>query len=147
MKRILNLSIDKHLDAPQKWVEIAFHPEIISDWCLQLCLLETGLQDSVKISSLDKKFSIDIRVDKNVSTNDRGFVRLNDKLINLSVAPNELEMWKYFFLKYYRDGFAEVDHIDSEFILDKASEISFVLKVFEFQPPLSSEEAKKILGL
>jgi hypothetical protein len=50
-----------------------------------------------------------------------------------------------FFLRYFRDGFAEVDHVDIDDTANAGGYLTFV--VSEFAPPVSPDEAKRRLGL
>lgn len=67
--------------------------------------------------------------------------------IELSLGKIETERWFTFFLKYYRDGRAEVDHLDVEAGWDTGGRCDFTLKVSEFQAPVSEREARRRLGL
>ncbi|HLJ85253.1 MAG TPA: hypothetical protein VKZ53_00430 [Candidatus Angelobacter sp.] len=53
----------------------------------------------------------------------------------------------YFFLKYYRDGLAEVDHLDLEAIDAEtgSNEIYVTFNVSESKAPMTPEEAQRRL--
>lgn len=63
------------------------------------------------------------------------------------LTRNNLDYVHQFFLKYYRDGVAEVDHLDLEAVDAETGheEIYITFQVSESRPPLSPEEAKKRL--
>jgi hypothetical protein len=53
-------------------------------------------------------------------------------------------VWLSFFLKYYRDGMAEVDHMDVEANDTRNSEsvIDLVVKVAHARPPISEDQLR-----
>lgn len=57
-------------------------------------------------------------------------VRVRDaKSLEIHVGPRELESWAAFFLRYHRDGWAEVDHLDVEGTWDTGAACDLVIKV------------------
>ena len=69
------------------------------------------------------------------------------KRLEVRLGQIELERWLVFFLKYYRDGWAEVDHLDSEATWDTGQPCDLTLKVANSAPPVSEDEARRRLGL
>lgn len=67
--------------------------------------------------------------------------------LDVEIAQVELERWQAFFLKYYRDGVAEVDHFDVSGLSSDGSSCELVVKVGNAAPPVSGEEARRRLGL
>lgn len=49
--------------------------------------------------------------------------------LELTVGPRELGCWAAFFLRYHRDGWAEVNHLDVEAVWDSDAECELVLRV------------------
>ena len=61
-----------------------------------------------------------------------------------------LDYWATFFLKYYRDGVGEVNHLDVEAYPrnpNMARGLGIVLQIANALPPISGEEARRRLGL
>jgi hypothetical protein len=116
----------------------------IPEWCLNLCLLEQELVDTL-VFVIGKK-TLKIEVD-NIEDSRRANVFFAPNQVHVKVDPAELEGWLDFFLKYYRDGVAQVDHIDVEAlaISEKPEDIYITFIVKDALPAISAEEARKIL--
>ena len=81
------------------------------DWCLNLCLLKEKLVDTLVFLIGKKKLKIEV---DNIEDSRRANVFFAPNQVHVKVDPAELERWVDFFLMYYRDGVAQVDHIDVE---------------------------------
>src|SRR5581483_3904940 len=120
---------------------------ILEQWCLCLCLLYHGLTDTVQVT--DNQTLLNIQLGKNVKTSMRGLVFRQRNGYLITITKQELEYWLSFFLKYWRDGVAEVDHIDVELIPDKTvstDEFDLILRVDKFAPPVSPTELYRRLS-
>ncbi|MCP5468845.1 MAG: hypothetical protein H7A32_06210, partial [Deltaproteobacteria bacterium] len=85
---------------------------------------------------------------KNISASERATAKLEQNKLYLELSENELEYWIYFFLIDYRDGMAEVDHIDLETKRIKGEPaVDIVLQRSHARPPLSPEELERKLGV
>ena len=138
----LPVKIDLINHPGQTLLSILFPREALSDWCLSLSLLKEGLVGSVMLTQADGRSTLKFRVSPNIG----------GKMNIILGQPNEIELTSnalgyllHFFLQYYRDGVATVDHIDLEGIdpTNHNREIDVVLKVTDYQPPLSPEELEK----
>jgi hypothetical protein len=116
----------------------------LSDWCLNLCLLKEGLVDALVLSG---NRELEVQKDQSIDKADRAKVNIKSSRVQIVVHPIELDYWLSFFLKYYRDGIAEVDHLDVEAIdVSKAHEQLYVVfQVRDAAPPVSAEEARRRL--
>lgn len=116
----------------------------IPEWCLNLCLLEQELVDTLVFLIGKKRLKIEV---DNIEDSRRATVFFARNLIHIKVDPVELAGWVDFFLKYYRDGVAQVNHIDVEAlaISESPEDIYITFSVKDAAPPMSSEEARKIL--
>ena len=65
--------------------------------------------------------------------------------LEVLLADGELERWLGFFLKYFRDGCAEVDHMDVEARDDAGATFDLTLKVAHSAPPVGADEARRRL--
>jgi hypothetical protein len=75
-------------------------------------------------------------------------ITLEDDGILILFCVNDLEAVESFLLHYCRDGFTAVDHIDIELSSnDRSTEYSLVIRTDVFRAPMSSHEARKLLGL
>ena len=73
--------------------------------------------------------------------------RTENNVIALSLGRIALEVWLVFFLKYYRDGQADVDHLDFEAAWHTGAACDLTLKVALHKPPISADEARRRFGL
>ena len=117
----------------------------LAGWCLALCLLKENL---VKTIFLTGSKRLGITQSNRKELQGRATLNLTSNPLALSISATELDYWLAFFLKYYRDGEADVDHLDIEAeILPQRRETAYVtLHVKDARPRVSAEEAKKILG-
>jgi hypothetical protein len=65
------------------------------------------------------------------------------------LSPTELDYWANFFLKYYRDGIGEVDHLDVEAYPrnpDTIKGLGIVLWIANVLPPSRERKPEDDLG-
>lgn len=70
-----------------------------------------------------------------------------EQSLKVMLSQAELEYWMSFFLKYYRDGVAEVDHLDVEADSARGEVVDIIVKVSQAAPPVTDAEARRRLGL
>jgi hypothetical protein len=136
----------------QRWIEVnlsevTWSNEVtLVDWCLSLVLLRLGLIGSLVIMGNRK---LEIKMDQSIEETDKQKVRVQSERIQIAVNPTELDSWLDFFLKYYRDGVAEVNHIDVEATnaSDEREQLDVVFKVRDAAEPISAAEGRRMLGL
>lgn len=148
MKRVLLLSPPGSIESvDQELVSLnmaGLEPGHIS---LELSLLKEQLCDSVLLrSDRSTPGSVLFRVGGGPA---RAYATWFEDRLELTLAWSELEYWLAFFLKYYRDGMADVDHLDLEAErLDAPGRIvDVVVRVGAYAPPIDSGEARRRLGL
>ena len=117
-------------------------PDSIS---LGLALLSEGLVDDLTLRPPRSTWAVRLR--KLAELRDMRVRRYGNQRIELVIGQVELERWLAFFLKYFRDGCAEVDHLDASGAWDNGGSLDFTLKVSIFAPPVSEDEARKRLGM
>lgn len=110
--------------------------EAIADYCLCLQLLLEGLVERLVFStkSCRTEFSLDSESHFNLQSKSQ---------YSISFKRRDCEYVASFFLRCYRDGFAEVDHIDVE----TPTGGYITLSVDSFAPPVSADEARRRLGI
>ncbi len=150
MKKSLKLSLRLKLvrHPGQTVLNIEFETITLADWCLGLCLLKEGLISVLLVHEEAAKGKIEIDLAGQTKHRARTKAIFESDATRVSVTSNDLDYLLHFFLKYYRDGVAEVDHLD----LDVESQTNghdstITFKVPESLQPLSAGEAKKRLGL
>ncbi len=117
-------------------------------WCLELCLLQNNLTESLNISSNETDVKLRLLNASEISTGRRSTVIWKDNLALIELTSTEIEYWLAWSLKYYRDGIADVNHIDVEIkSQSKTKNIALTLMVNNAQPPVSAEEARRRLGV
>ena len=103
-------------------LEVSLQPGAIRDWSLGLVLLREQLIDALLMSESTGVSTLELRRS--------GGARVR------------------FFLTYFRDGIAAVDHVDVQAITgEDGQECYITFMVPESAPPVSSAEARKRLGL
>lgn len=145
MTHTVLLSEDSNLVGKEDRVVLDCASSSPGSLALSFSLLCQDLIDSLQMST--SKYHWTLQVRKSVLDRDvRIHWRDKDK-IELTLGRTELEYWQVFFLKYYRDGFAEVDHLDLEGNLDNGNTCDFTLKVASAAQPVSEAEARRRLGI
>ena len=145
MKRWVELPIalDNRRISYQRAITIDLKAVSIDEWCLNLCLLNEGLVDAITFAG---KGRLRIEVDQTMEKPRRARAKSESDQVHLFVHPEELEFWVSFFLKAYRDGMAEVSHIDVEATsIPDDEEIDVTFIVGNAARPIPGDEARKIL--
>lgn len=111
----------------------------LKEWCLALQLLQDELIKAVSIECpiTQQRMQISRDVENTVTCSGPS------SSLKVTFDGNALNYARHFFLRYYRDGTAEVDHIDIETRFGGY----ITLAVEEFAPSLSPGEARKRLGI
>lgn len=147
MKKHLRLQITKKKVeyGGERVLRILFAHEALRDWCLGLCLLKARLIRLLLISDEHGKKQLEIQVLDTADIAARTLVDFETEVTQLSISPSQLDYVSSFFLKYYRDGVAEVDHIDLDAVATDGGSngVGITLIVPDFAPPLSAEEAER----
>jgi len=128
----------------QKVLRLRFHRDAVPNWCLGLCLLKEGLVEAFTVieqgtKGAKAKFSVGSHLGA------RSYVTLGAQSSLVMMTRNNLDYVYDFFLKYYRDGVADVDHLDLEATTESGDEVYITFQVPESKVPLSPAEAKKRL--
>ncbi|MEZ0224467.1 MAG: hypothetical protein ACAH83_07940 [Alphaproteobacteria bacterium] len=132
--------------AEQPSFKMSFSSEAIRDWCLGLSLLKEGLVESLVIEPTGGKLKLELQ-GAPPGTEGRIPGNLKNETVSLKLTPVDVDYLLVFSLKYYRDGYAKVDHIDLQSAFeDLGDDIYVTLKFADVAPPMSSEAAKKLLG-
>jgi hypothetical protein len=149
MSRSIELPLTVRKEDPDVSVFVLIDPEANREWCLGLCLLKEGLIESLTILGERGEYGLKISLDSSL-TSRRGKVRFRRDEVDVSISTTELDYWVRFFLKYYRDGVGDVNHIDVEIPSrdpDSTRRLGLVLQIPDAVAPISEEEARGRLGL
>lgn len=141
MKNTLELALEvtaTSIDG-QNVVDVLVPPSCVSHWCLSLQLLHDHLTDSCVFLLPNAKGKLEIQR-ATTSTH-----RTGNGTHLICLSANALDYLRCFFLKYFRDGFAEVDHVDIDDQERDGGYLTF--SVLASSPPVSSEGARQRLGL
>lgn len=141
----LQVDAEIHLSADHDTLVVELRRTAIADFTLGLCLLKENLIEALQLGTPNSRTTIEFRRGE---ANHRAEGRATKTGMALRLSDTELSYWLRFFLKYVRDGTAEVDHLDVDLeSADRATPNMFVLKVPDAVAPLTPEEARKRLGL
>lgn len=141
---VLDVEIETVRYPGQAVVEVRLLPSAVQDFTLGLCLLKEELIEGLVIAG---RSGVEFKV---VRLNESSvcFATVASDIVLVELTGNSLDFLQHFFLKYYRDGIAEVDHVDLEALGRTAEQKSMYItfKVPESRPPLSPAEAERWLG-
>lgn len=147
MKKRLALPLRLHLTRyqGQTVLSIEIGRESVAEWCLGLCLLKEGLISILLVQEVEARGMLEVQLG---TQRTRSLASLDPSASKMSLTHNDLDYILHFFLKYFRDGVADVDHIDLDVVSDSDSQQSTIkFQVRDSIGPVSAKEAKKRLGL
>ena len=141
MKKGIELAVEVAVESidGQHIVNVLIPPLCVTHWCLCLQLLHDQLVESCVLIPPDANVKLEVRTAKT-----SGYIAGMGKNV-ICLSPTALDYLRCFFLKYFRDGFAEVDHVDIDDEKNDGGYLTF--SVLESSPPVSSDEVRKRLGL
>lgn len=149
MNRNLQIPVDIQIlrHSGQSVLLLSFRRGALADWCAALSLLREGLIDTLTLADERGKERVRIRVLPKGENRGSARVGFKSNMSQFELTHTSLEYVQHFFLKYYRDGLAEVDHIDLEAIdTDTGKSGEYItFRVPDWRPPASSQEAEKRL--
>lgn len=140
----IHIEIVRH--STQTAVRLQFSRKCLSEWCLGLCLLREGLIDAFTVTEEAAKNS-NVKFLVGAKLGARSRVTLNEPCSEVVLTKNGLDHMCIFFLKYYRDGVADVDHLDLEAVDAETGgrEIYITFQASESRTPMTPDEAKRRL--
>jgi hypothetical protein len=109
---------------------------------IELCLLREGLTERLVLTDRNRRLSVAAG-----AVSKLGRFKSSEDDFAVSLSAVQLELVCTFLLKYYRDGEAEVDHIDVELDSDEGCGVALVIKAENAKKPIGGSEAKRLLGL
>jgi hypothetical protein len=110
--------------------------------------LKEGLISVLLIKERAAKGKLEIQLKGQTKHRVRTQASFESNATRVRMTPDDLDYLLHFFLKYFRDGVAEVDHLDLDVESQTNNEDSTItFKVPDSAQPLNAEEAKRRLGL
>lgn len=149
MKRVQTLPLSVRDRGDHVSVVIDIGEQAIATWCVELCMLEKRLIESLTVRS-DSHDPFSLQIQNGPGDASGATVKWSDQRAKLCISRTELESWIAFFLTYYRDGIASVDHLDVDVPAsgkDSTKGIFLVMRVSHALQPVSETEARRRLGL
>lgn len=150
MKKLLKIPLRLKLvqHSGQTVLNIEFETAAVADWCLGLCLLKEKLIAVLLVYEETGRGKLQIQLADQTKHRTKTQANFESEAVRVTMTPDDLDYLLHFFLKCFRDGVAEVDHLDLDVQSQTNNEDSTItFKVPESVQPLSAEEAKKRLGL
>jgi hypothetical protein len=133
----IRLTRHSEVTAPYTQLEVPVGPADLTGMLLNLQLLLFGLILELVLSSSHE--ALIIRRSRRTVLSTKGKNRV------LEMSDRDLELALSFLLVYHRDEAADVDHIDIEAATDEGDEFDLTITAAAFKPPLSADEARRIL--
>ncbi|MFT3748126.1 MAG: hypothetical protein QM768_07405 [Agriterribacter sp.] len=121
--------------------KLALNQEISIAICLEFLLLKENLINSVGLNFKNSFIILKLSKDQYSYCDKTDFGR---GLLKGQISINNLDYILHYILKYYRDGIAETEHIDIDFLNDNGKELTLTIS-FERYHEYSAEEIRKIL--
>jgi hypothetical protein len=148
MTKHLRLKVRLHLvrHSGQTVLNVELERDALTDWCLALCLLKENLIETLIVAEHAASRQIGFTILRGVKGTARTQASLSPHSSQVRMTPNDLDYLLHFFLKYYRDGVAQVDHLDLE-AGSGNDDAAITFKVSDAVEPLTAEEARRRLGL
>jgi hypothetical protein len=111
-----------------------------------LSLLKEGLIETLTVTD-QRGRSAKLQLLKEPKLSGAVRVSFHSDRSQVAMTSNSLDYVQHFFLKYYRDGRAEVDHVDLQAIDAETGdkEIYVTFRVPESVPPVTAGEARRRL--
>ncbi|MGM0554990.1 MAG: hypothetical protein ACQEVA_01290 [Myxococcota bacterium] len=144
MKRFLELDVTVQMRTWPGYEEllVEFGDIDVQQFCCELALVLYGQVKSLTMKTQGANNWV--RLACHEEDDDRRLeIRSTDPGFDVTLGWRHLARWLNFFLKYYRDGMAEVNHFHIE---QEGGNLELTIAMQDFQPPMPSEEARKILG-
>jgi hypothetical protein len=123
-------------------VKVMLMAEALDRFCIGLCLLKENLIDTFDLVDTRGVSSFRLRRSLEVTV-----IEIRQDKISLALDTTELTRWLYFTLRAVRDGTAEVDHLDVEARGQTQERVDVVIAYPSSAPAVSSDEARRRLGL
>ncbi len=119
-------------------------PEDLRDWTLAICALATGVVPRLHITNTNVELRLSLDATPRLRASGRAI--LEGRRVHILLSATELEMWQHFFLRAFRDGVPEVDHLDVELQVGNGdASIELVVALRSAAPPMSAKEAARML--
>ncbi len=151
MNKSLRLSVDIEFsnDPMQPVLKVLVKREAVRDFSLGLCLLQEALVDVLIVADVNSKKSLKLRLKMRNEDDQRSQMTVLQETATVDLPATALKYLLYFVLRYYRDGVAEVDHVDLETVGLDTRQVSgyMVVKVDDFAAAVSPEEAARRLSM
>ena len=141
MRKFTDLSLAVESLTVERQALLRFHVTkgILADWSISLQLLQDGLVDAVLFRRIDSSEKIELCI----ATENQSHVNEYKDRVVVSLTKSDLDYIRSFFLRYYRDGVAEVDHLDIQ--NSDGGYTTFCAE--QSVPPVSAGEAKRRLNM
>ena len=131
----------------QSGLQLTFSREALQDWCLGLCLLDKHLIETLIVSDRSGNKKIRTEVLWTAGPADKAQMQVGTDTVGLLITGTQFRHLLDFFLEYYRDGVAAVDHLDLETTATgtKSEDAYVIFKVPDYVPPMTRAEAEERL--
>lgn len=110
MHKYLNLDVSWH--ALPSRIVLTVRPPAVQEWCLGLSLLQEGLIAKLVVADREARHKMSVLLLPDATAADLAEVSVDGMHCQVALSPTQLGYVRGFFMAYYRDGFATVDHLD-----------------------------------
>ena len=130
----------------ERVISIAPHDRGVTDLALALSMLLVEVIDHVELTSTSNSLHVVLTHNQGAPKNSLLGVGKRGHGLALELSTNHVELCLAFLLRYVRDGFGEVDHLDLEGTSKGEQAVTVILRVPSARAPMSPEEAHRLMG-
>ena len=149
MKRFINLKgliLVESFDSNSWSLVIEVTPQDIMPLFMDIQLLEFEQVDSLTISPVEVGNSVMLRLAEN---GDKSTIDQSNGKYQVQLTHRDIGTISSYLLKYYRDSYAPVDHLDIEisYKIKPDNDVTLMIKASNVAEPLSEEAVRRALGI
>ncbi|MFC7526935.1 hypothetical protein ACFQRK_23465 [Parapedobacter sp. GCM10030251] len=142
MKQVnINAEIRKTDFGDQLQFKLLLNQNVGTELCMALMLLKEGLVDVIGLKFLNYSFTLKISRNNYSYSESEIF---GSEVLKGKISVGNIDYILHYVLKFYRDGYAEAEHIDIDFLNDGGKGYTFTISCVDY-PEYSSEEIKRML--
>ena len=143
---VAEVGVEEQVVSGERVVTVALQERGVTNFALGLAMLLVDVVDVVQLAPPTSPLRLMVSLDTTASRSARLGVQWQGSQLSVRISMNQLELCLAFLLRYLRDGTSDVDHIDLEEGPTPKGPTTLVLKVPRARPPISAEEARRLIG-
>ena len=129
------------------YMVVAFEDRAIEPWTSRLVLLREGMIRQLRVGGMSGK-TLAVDRDPRIPPQERAVAEWDGQALSLTLGDVELDYLIAFFLRYVRDGYGEVLHLDLDASVrgGQGERMDVVLQVERAGPARSPRDSRRLIG-